>query len=56
MVINYVFTRYGKVQGKDMKEMEIEVIKTLFTVCDSLITIWQPIDKLVKFANSASLS
>ena len=54
-VIEHLNTRYGTVQATEVKEEEDTVLKLDFTPADPMVILYNPIEKLQKFATKASM-
>ena len=54
-VLEYLFSNYGKVPTRQVKEKETEVLSTPFVPSDSLVTIFRPIEQLRKLAEIAKI-
>ena len=54
-ILDHLFSRYGTVSGEEVKNKEVEVLKTAFTPSDPLVLIWNPIEKLKRLAIQANL-
>ena len=54
-VLSYLFTNYGKVPTRVVKEKEQEVLTAPFVPNDSMITIYPPIEQLRPLADIAGI-
>ena len=54
-VLEHLFQHHGQVRGEEVKAKEVEMLRTSFTPSDPLVMIWNPIEKLKKFAEKADL-
>ena len=54
-ILNHLFQYHGHVRGKEVKTKKTEMLHTPFTPSDPLMVIWNPIEKLKKFADTANL-
>ena len=45
IVLEYLFTNYGKLMSKEVKQMEIEVLLLSFNPVDHMVTIYRPIEQ-----------
>ena len=55
MVLDSLFTNYGKVQSEEVKSKEVEVLNLTFNPADPMITLYRPIEQLQKLATAASI-
>ena len=53
VVLEYLFTNYGKVASEKIKQLEGEVLALSFNPVEPMITIYRPIKKLQKKATEA---
>ena len=54
-VLEYLFSNYGKVPTRQVKEKEQEVLSTPFVPSDPMITIFRPIEQLRNLAKIAKI-
>ena len=54
-VLTYLFTNYGKVPTREVKEKEREVLDTSFVPSDPMVTIYRPIEQLRTLAQIAKI-
>ena len=54
-IMDHLFQHHGHVRGEEVKTKEAEMLRTPFTPSDPLVVIWNPIEKLKKFAAKANL-
>ena len=52
-VLEFLFSNYGKVPTRSVKEKETEVLTTPFVPSDPMVTIYRPIEQLRKLAEIA---
>lgn len=55
VIMKHLFDHYGRVTGEQVKAKEQEALRTTFSPSDPLVTIWNPLEKLKKFAKFAEL-
>ena len=54
-VLEFLFSNYGKVPTRSVKEKETEVLTTPFVPSDPMVTIYRPIEQLRKLAEIARI-
>ena len=54
-IIEHLFLHYGPISGEEVKCKEVEMLWTPFVSSHLLVVIWNPIEKLDKFAKKATL-
>ena len=54
-VLEYLFSSYGKVPTREVKEKEVEVLATPFVPSDPMVTIYRPIEQLRTLADIAKI-
>jgi len=52
-ILDDLFDNYGQIRGEDIKNKEAEMLWTSFAASDPLPIIWNPIERLCKFAKKA---
>ena len=52
-ILDDLFDNYGQIRGEDIKNKEAEMLRTSFAASDPLPIIWNPIERLCKFAQKA---
>ena len=55
MVLDSLFTNYGKVQSEEVKSKEAEVITLTFIPADLMATLYRPIENLQKLTTAANI-
>ena len=55
VVLAHLFARYGTITGAQVKEKEDEMLQTSFVPSDPMVTVYNPIEKLAKFATQAQM-
>lgn len=55
IVLAHLFARYGIITGAQVKAKEDEMLKTNFVPSDPMVTVYNPIEKLAKFAHQARM-
>ena len=53
--MSFLFTNYGKVLTREVKEKEQEVLSTSFVPSDPMVTIYRPIGQLRTLAEIAKI-
>ena len=54
-VLDSLFTSYGKVQSKEIKSKEAEVLNLTFNPADLMVTLYKPTKHLQKLATTANI-
>ena len=54
-VLDSLFTNYGKVQSKEVKRKEAEILNIMFNPADHMVTLYLSIEQLQKLATSVNI-
>ena len=55
VVLNHLFTRYGKIRGDEVAQYDLEVMSNNWQPTDPLVLLTRPIEKLQKMAKQAGI-
>ena len=54
-VLEYLFTKYGKVVSEEVKQKEAKVLNLVFNSAEHMVLIYKPIEQLQKLATAAQI-